>query len=291
MPMAHDRPRNGRRDESVLSPQASPISGDPRSLEPPRGQGNLPVSAAGNSSVIALGEHRLAGAVLEGCAGSVMDHTSIAEGYPGKRSITAAWRIVGPSARGTLAIRAGEGKAVGCNFGQRPGRLRQARMKPGGGPGAARPPADTVHGASTSPAGGNLTTGSRPVKQWSGKCGSRSRPYGRSAATIICSGLWNDIQRRAEGKQAGKLIVGRSAPTIRGRVWEFKTLPRDRRSVAGAYLMVDMAHFARTGRPAAFHSVAARPCARWSRDNAKSLVAPRGGLISSPLTGTFGRRR
>jgi glycine hydroxymethyltransferase len=205
-------------------------------------------------------ENIVSRAVLE-AQGSVLTN-KYAEGYPGKRYYGGCEFV---DIAETLAIDRAK-KLFGCQF---------ANVQPNSGSQmnqavflALLTPGDTFMGLDLA-AGGHLTHGS-PVNM-SGKW-FKVAPYGvrRDTQTIDM----DEVARIAEQNRPKLIIAGGTAYS---RVWDFKRFRQIADSV-GAYLMVDMAHFA--GLVAGGVHPSPIPHAHVVTSTThKSLRGPRGGLI------------
>ncbi len=206
-------------------------------------------------------ENIVSRAVLE-AQGSVMTN-KYAEGYPGKRYYGGCEFV---DVAETLAIERAK-KLFGANF---------ANVQPNSGSQmnqavflALLQPGDTFMGLDLA-AGGHLTHGS-PVNM-SAASGSRSRPTASGARTS-CSTTTRSSGSRSEAKP--KLII--AGATAYSRFWDFRRF-REIADSVGAYLMVDMAHFA--GLVAGGVHPSPIPHAHVVTSTThKSLRGPRGGLI------------
>src|SRR5215211_7551800 len=171
-------------------------------------------------------ENIVSRAVLE-AQGSVMTN-KYAEGYPGARYYGGCEYV---DVAETLAIERAK-KLFGCNF---------ANVQPNSGSQmnqavflALLQPGDTFMGLDLA-AGGHLTHGS-PVNM-SGKWFKASHYTVRRADQIIDM---DAVARQAEQVRPKLIIAGGSAYS---RAWDFKRF-REIADSIGAYLLVDMAHFA-----------------------------------------------
>jgi glycine hydroxymethyltransferase len=205
-------------------------------------------------------ENIVSRAVLE-AQGSVLTN-KYAEGYPGKRYYGGCEFV---DIVETLAIERAK-KLFGCRF---------ANVQPNSGSQmnqavflALLTPGDTFMGLDLS-AGGHLTHGS-PVNM-SGKW-FKVAPYGvrRDTQTIDM----DEVARIAEQSRPKLIIAGGTAYS---RVWDFKRF-REIADSVGAYLMVDMAHFA--GLVAGGAHPSPIPHAHVvTTTTHKSLRGPRGGVV------------
>jgi glycine hydroxymethyltransferase len=205
-------------------------------------------------------ENIVSRAVLE-AQGSVMTN-KYAEGYPGKRYYGGCEFV---DIAETLAIERAK-KLFGAQF---------ANVQPNSGSQmnqavflALLTPGDTFMGLDLA-AGGHLTHGS-PVNM-SGKW-FKVAPYGvrRDTQTIDM----DEVAKIAEQSRPKLIIAGGTAYS---RVWDFKRF-REIADSVGAYLMVDMAHFA--GLVAGGVHPSPIPHAHVVTSTThKSLRGPRGGLI------------
>src|SRR6266700_3883174 len=205
-------------------------------------------------------ENIVSRAVLE-AQGSVMTN-KYAEGYPGNRYYGGCeWVDVAE----TLAIERAK-KLFGANF---------ANVQPNSGSQmnqavflALLQPGDTFMGLDLA-AGGHLTHGA-PVNM-SGKWFKAQHYTVRRDAQIIDM---DEVARRAEEVKPKLIIAGGSAYS---RSWDFKRF-REIADSVGAYLMVDMAHFA--GLVAGgVHASPVTHAHVTTTTTHKSLRGPRGGLI------------
>lgn len=205
-------------------------------------------------------ENIVSKAVLE-AQGSVLTN-KYAEGYPGRRYYGGCEFV---DIAETLAIERAK-KLFGCAF---------ANVQPNSGSQmnqavflALLQPGDTFMGLDLA-AGGHLTHGS-PVNM-SGKW-FKVAPYG-----VRRDDHWIDhdeVQRIAEESKPKLIIAGGTAYS---RIWDFKRF-REIADSVGAYLMVDMAHFA--GLVAGGQHPSPFPHAHVvTTTTHKSLRGPRGGLI------------
>jgi glycine hydroxymethyltransferase len=205
-------------------------------------------------------ENIVSRAVLE-AQGSVMTN-KYAEGYPGKRYYGGCEFV---DIAETLAIERAK-KLFSCQF---------ANVQPNSGSQmnqavflALLTPGDTFMGLDLA-AGGHLTHGS-PVNM-SGKW-FKVAPYGvrRDTQTIDM----DEVARIAEQNRPKLIIAGGTAYS---RVWDFKRF-REIADSVGAYLMVDMAHFAGLVAGGAHPSPIPHAHVVTSTTH-KSLRGPRGGII------------
>ncbi len=207
-------------------------------------------------------ENIVSKAVLE-AQGSVMTN-KYAEGYPGKRYYGGCEFV---DIAETLAIERAK-KLFGANF---------ANVQPNSGSQmnqavflALLQPGDTFMGLDLA-AGGHLTHGS-PVNM-SGKW-FKVAPYGVRREDQLLD--YDEIQRLAEEAKPKLILAGATAYS---RHWDFKRF-REIADSVGAYLMVDMAHFA--GLVAGGVHPSPVPHAHVTTTTThKSLRGPRGGLILS----------
>src|ERR1700754_1433391 len=205
-------------------------------------------------------ENIVSRAVLE-AQGSVMTN-KYAEGYPGARYYGGC---EGVGVAETLAIERAK-KLFGAGF---------ANVQPNSGSQmnqavflALLQPGDTFMGLDLA-AGGHLTHGS-PVNM-SGKWFKASHYTVRREDQIIDM---DAVAKQAEEVKPKLIIAGGSAYS---RAWDFKLL-REIADSIGAYLMVDMAHFA--GLVAGGAHASPVPHAHVTTTTThKSLRGPRGGLI------------
>ena len=207
-------------------------------------------------------ENIVSRAVLE-AQGSVLTN-KYAEGYPGRRYYGGCQYV---DVAETLAIERAK-KLFGCNF---------ANVQPNSGSQmnqavflALLQPGDTFMGLDLN-AGGHLTHGS-PVNM-SGKW-FKPVPYGvRRDDNLIDM---DDVARIARETKPKLILAGATAYS---RVWDFKRF-REIADEVGAYLMVDMAHFA--GLVAGGVHPTPIPHAHVvTTTTHKSLRGPRGGMILS----------
>jgi glycine hydroxymethyltransferase len=205
-------------------------------------------------------ENIVSRAVLE-AQGSVLTN-KYAEGYPGRRYYGGCQFV---DIAETLAIERAK-KLFGCNF---------ANVQPNSGSQmnqavflALLQPGDTFMGLDLN-AGGHLTHGS-PVNM-SGKW-FKPIPYGvRRDDNLIDM---DDVARIARETKPKLILAGATAYS---RVWDFKRF-REIADEVGAYLMVDMAHFA--GLVAGGVHPSPIPHAHVvTTTTHKSLRGPRGGMI------------
>ena len=205
-------------------------------------------------------ENIVSRAVLE-AQGSVMTN-KYAEGYPGKRYYGGCEFV---DIAETLAIERAK-KLFGCQFANAQpnsgSQMNQAVFL------ALLTPGDRFMGLDLA-AGGHLTHGS-PVNM-SGKW-FKVAPYGvrRDTQTIDM----DEVARIAEQSRPKLIIAGGTAYS---RVWDFKRF-REIADSVGAYLMVDMAHFAGLVAGGAHPSPIPHAHVVTSTTH-KSLRGPRGGII------------
>ncbi|MDQ0436181.1 glycine hydroxymethyltransferase [Kaistia dalseonensis] len=205
-------------------------------------------------------ENIVSRAVLE-AQGSVMTN-KYAEGYPGKRYYGGCEFV---DIAETLAIERAK-KLFGCEF---------ANVQPNSGSQmnqavflALLQPGDTFMGLDLA-AGGHLTHGSSV--NMSGKW-FKVAPYGVRRDDQLLD--YEEIQRIAEEAKPKLIIAGGTAYS---RIWDFKRF-REIADSVGAYLMVDMAHFA--GLVAGGQHPSPLPHAHVvTTTTHKSLRGPRGGMI------------
>jgi glycine hydroxymethyltransferase len=205
-------------------------------------------------------ENIVSRAVLE-AQGSIMTN-KYAEGYPGNRYYGGCEFV---DVAENLAIDRAK-KLFGCNF---------ANVQPNSGSQmnqavflALLQPGDTFMGLDLA-AGGHLTHGS-PVNV-SGKWFKAAHYTVRKDTHVIDM---DEVARRAEEVKPKLIIAGGSAY---GRHWDFKRF-REIADSVGAYLMVDMAHFA--GLVAGGVHPSPIPHAHVTTTTThKSLRGPRGGMI------------
>jgi glycine hydroxymethyltransferase len=205
-------------------------------------------------------ENIVSRAVLE-AQGSVLTN-KYAEGYPGKRYYGGCEFV---DIAETLAIERAK-KLFGCGF---------ANVQPNSGSQmnqavflALLQPGDTFMGLDLA-AGGHLTHGS-PVNM-SGKW-FKVAPYGVRRDDHMID--HDEVQRIAEAAKPKLIIAGGTAYS---RIWDFKRF-REIADSVGAYLMVDMAHFAGLVAGGAHPSPFPHAHVVTSTTH-KSLRGPRGGLI------------
>jgi glycine hydroxymethyltransferase len=205
-------------------------------------------------------ENIVSRAVLE-AQGSVMTN-KYAEGYPGKRYYGGCEFV---DVAETLAIERAK-KLFGANF---------ANVQPNSGSQmnqavflALLQPGDTFMGLDLA-AGGHLTHGS-PVNM-SGKW-FKVAPYGVRREDQLLD--YDEIQRIAEQAKPKLIVAGATAYS---RFWDFKRF-REIADSVGAYLMVDMAHFAGLVAGGVHPSPVPHAHVVTSTTH-KSLRGPRGGLI------------
>ena len=199
-------------------------------------------------------------AVLE-AQGSVMTN-KYAEGYPGKRYYGGCEFV---DVAETLAIERAK-KLFGAKF---------ANVQPSSGSQmnqavflALLSPGDTFMGLDLA-AGGHLTHGS-PVNM-SGKW-FKVVPYGVRREDQLLD--YDEIERIARANRPKLIIAGGTAYS---RIWDFRRF-REIADAVGAYLMVDMAHFAGLVAGGAHPSPVPHAHVVTSTTH-KSLRGPRGGLI------------
>jgi glycine hydroxymethyltransferase len=205
-------------------------------------------------------ENIVSRAVLE-AQGSVMTN-KYAEGYPGKRYYGGCEFV---DVAESLAIERAK-KLFGANF---------ANVQPNSGSQmnqavflALLQPGDTFMGLDLA-AGGHLTHGS-PVNM-SGKW-FKVVPYGVRREDQLLD--YDEIERIARANKPKLILAGGTAYS---RLWDFKRF-REIADSVGAYLMVDMAHFA--GLVAGGVHPSPIPHAHVTTSTThKSLRGPRGGLI------------
>jgi len=205
-------------------------------------------------------ENIVSRAVLE-AQGSVMTN-KYAEGYPGKRYYGGCEFV---DIAETLAIERAK-KLFACNF---------ANVQPNSGSQmnqavflALLTPGDTFMGLDLA-AGGHLTHGASV--NMSGKW-FKVAPYGVRRDDQLLD--YDEIQKKAEEAKPKLIIAGGTAYS---RVWDFKRF-REIADSVGAYLMVDMAHFAGLVAGGAHPSPLPHAHVVTSTTH-KSLRGPRGGLI------------
>jgi glycine hydroxymethyltransferase len=205
-------------------------------------------------------ENFVSEAVLE-AVGSVMTN-KYAEGYPGKRYYGGCEFV---DIAETLAIERAK-KLFGCNF---------ANVQPNSGSQmnqavflALLQPGDTFMGLDLA-AGGHLTHGS-PVNM-SGKW-FKVVSYGvRRDDNLIDM---DEVEKIAREHKPKLILAGGTAYS---RIWDFKRF-REIADAVGAYLMVDMAHFAGLVAGGVHPSPIGHAHVVTSTTH-KSLRGPRGGLI------------
>jgi len=205
-------------------------------------------------------ENIVSSAVLE-AQGSIMTN-KYAEGYPGHRYYGGCEFV---DVAENLAIDRAK-KLFGCNF---------ANVQPNSGSQmnqavflALLQPGDTFMGLDLA-AGGHLTHGA-PVNI----SGKWFKPAHYTVRKDTCVIDMDDVARRAEEVKPKLIIAGGSAY---GRHWDFKRF-REIADSVGAYLMVDMAHFA--GLVAGGVHPSPIPHAHVTTTTThKSLRGPRGGMI------------
>src|SRR3954465_5324887 len=205
-------------------------------------------------------ENIVSRAVLE-AQGSVMTN-KYAEGYPGKRYYGGCEFV---DIAETLAIERAK-KLFGAKF---------ANVQPNSGSQmnqavflALLSPGDTFMGLDLA-AGGHLTHGS-PVNM-RGK-GFKVLPYGVGREDQLLD--YDEIERIARANRPKLIIAGGTAYS---RIWDFRRF-REIADEVGAYLMVDMAHFAGLVAGGAHPSPIPHAHVVTSPTH-KSLRGPRGGLI------------
>lgn len=205
-------------------------------------------------------ENIVSRAVLE-AQGSVLTN-KYAEGYPGRRYYGGCQFV---DVAETLAIERAK-KLFGCNF---------ANVQPNSGSQmnqavflALLQPGDTFMGLDLN-AGGHLTHGS-PVNM-SGKW-FKPVPYGVRREDQLID--MDEVAKIARETRPKLILAGATAYS---RVWDFKRF-REIADEVGAYLMVDMAHFA--GLVAGGEHPSPIPHAHVvTTTTHKSLRGPRGGMI------------
>ena len=205
-------------------------------------------------------ENIVSRAVLE-AQGSVLTN-KYAEGYPGRRYYGGCQFV---DIAETLAIERAK-KLFGCNF---------ANVQPNSGSQmnqavflALLQPGDTFMGLDLN-AGGHLTHGS-PVNM-SGKW-FKPVPYGVRREDQLID--MDEVAKIAREHKPKLILAGATAYS---RVWDFKRF-REIADEVGAYLMVDMAHFA--GLVAGGEHPTPIPHAHVvTTTTHKSLRGPRGGMI------------
>lgn len=205
-------------------------------------------------------ENIVSRAVLE-AQGSVMTN-KYAEGYPGKRYYGGCEFV---DIAETLAIERAK-KLFGANFANvqanSGSQMNQAVFL------ALLSPGDTFMGLDLA-AGGHLTHGS-PVNM-SGKW-FKVAPYGVRRDDSLID--YDEVERIAREARPKLIIAGGTAYS---RIWDFRRF-REIADAVGAYLMVDMAHFA--GLVAGGVHPSPIPHAHVVTSTThKSLRGPRGGLI------------
>jgi glycine hydroxymethyltransferase len=205
-------------------------------------------------------ENIVSKAVLE-AQGSVLTN-KYAEGYPGKRYYGGCEFV---DIAETLAIERAK-KLFGCGF---------ANVQPNSGSQmnqavflALLQPGDTFMGLDLA-AGGHLTHGSSV--NMSGKW-FKVAPYGVRRDDHLID--HDEVQRIAEATKPKLIIAGGTAYS---RIWDFKRF-REIADSVGAYLMVDMAHFAGLVAGGQHPSPLQHAHVVTSTTH-KSLRGPRGGLI------------
>ena len=205
-------------------------------------------------------ENIVSRAVLE-AQGSVLTN-KYAEGYPGRRYYGGCEYV---DIVETLAIERAK-TLFGCDF---------ANVQPNSGSQmnqavflALLQPGDTFMGLDLA-AGGHLTHGSSV--NMSGKW-FKVAPYGVRRDDHLLD--YDEIQRIAEEAKPKLIIAGGTAYS---RVWDFKRF-REIADSVGAYLMVDMAHFAGLVAGGAHPSPLPHAHVVTSTTH-KSLRGPRGGLV------------
>ena len=205
-------------------------------------------------------ENIVSRAVLE-AQGSVMTN-KYAEGYPGKRYYGGCEFV---DVAEQLAIDRAK-KLFGCGFANvQPhsgSQMNQAVFM------ALLNPGDTFMGLDLA-AGGHLTHGS-PVNM-SGKW-FKVAPYGVRREDQLLD--YDEIAKVAAAAKPKLIIAGGTAYS---RIWDFKRF-REIADSVGAYLMVDMAHFAGLVAGGAHPSPIAHAQVVTSTTH-KSLRGPRGGMI------------
>ena len=205
-------------------------------------------------------ENIVSRAVLE-AQGSVMTN-KYAEGYPGRRYYGGCEFV---DVAETLAIERAK-KLFGAKF---------ANVQPNSGSQmnqavflALLQPGDSFMGLDLA-AGGHLTHGS-PVNM-SGKW-FKAVPYGVRREDQLLD--YDEIERIARENKPKLIIAGGTAYS---RIWDFRRF-REIADAVGAYLMVDMAHFAGLVAGGAHPSPVPHAHVVTSTTH-KSLRGPRGGLI------------
>lgn len=205
-------------------------------------------------------ENIVSKAVLE-AAGSVLTN-KYAEGYPGKRYYGGCQHV---DVTESIAIERAK-KLFNCAY---------ANVQPHSGSQANQgvylaliKPGDTVLGLSLD-AGGHLTHGARP--NLSGKW-FNAIPYGVDKDTQRIN--YDEVERLAREHQPKLIITGGSAYPREIDFARFRAIADE----VGAYLMVDMAHFA--GLVAAGEHPSPFPDAHVATTTThKTLRGPRGGMI------------
>ena len=205
-------------------------------------------------------ENIVSKAVLE-AAGSVLTN-KYAEGYPGKRYYGGCQHV---DVTESIAIERAK-KLFNCAY---------ANVQPHSGSQANQgvylaliKPGDTVLGLSLD-AGGHLTHGARP--NLSGKW-FNAIPYGVDKDTQQIN--YDEVERLAREHQPKLIITGGSAYPREIDFARFRAIADE----VGAYLMVDMAHFA--GLVAAGEHPSPFPHAHVATTTThKTLRGPRGGMI------------
>jgi glycine hydroxymethyltransferase len=205
-------------------------------------------------------ENIVSAAVME-AQGGVMTN-KYAEGYPGRRYYGGCQYV---DIAEELAIERAK-KLFGCDF---------ANVQPNSGSQANQgvftallQPGDTILGMSLD-AGGHLTHGARPNQ--SGKWFNAVQ-YGVREDTLDID--YDQIETQAAEHKPKMIIAGGSAIP---RVIDFKRM-REIADKVGAYLLVDMAHFA--GLVASGHYPSPFPHAHVATTTThKTLRGPRGGMI------------
>lgn len=205
-------------------------------------------------------ENIVSKAVLE-AAGSVLTN-KYAEGYPGKRYYGGCQHV---DVTESIAIERAK-KLFNCAY---------ANVQPHSGSQANQgvylaliKPGDTVLGLSLD-AGGHLTHGARP--NLSGKW-FNAIPYGVDKDTQRIN--YDEVERLAREHQPKLIITGGSAYPREIDFARFRAIADE----VGAYLMVDMAHFA--GLVAAGEHPSPFPHAHVATTTThKTLRGPRGGMI------------
>ncbi len=205
-------------------------------------------------------ENIVSKAVLQ-AAGSVLTN-KYAEGYPGKRYYGGCHHV---DETETIAIERAK-KLFNCDY---------ANVQPHSGSQANQgvflaliKPGDTILGLSLD-AGGHLTHGARP--NLSGKWFD-AIPYGVDKTTHLID--FDEVERLAKEHQPKMIITGGSAYPREIDFARFRTIADS----VGAYLMVDMAHFA--GLVASGEHPSPFPHAHVATTTThKTLRGPRGGMI------------